>query len=160
MKKASVSIESLASEAGAVGSVGLTKDSGYQAGARRTFEIGAAKAWSLLVSARCNELLTGRKAALEGEGPLSSWEGPPVAYQMTTYAPGSHLRMKWRESGWTSDSTFQARVIPAPRGKTTIAFHQERLVDSGARAAMLERWDRIFGGIAEMIDAKRKGETE
>jgi hypothetical protein len=90
--------------------VGLTKDSGFQAGARRTYDIAVAEAWALMVSAEGNELLTGRRAALAPDETLSSWGGPPIAYEQTTYAPGSHLRMKWRESGRSSGSTLQLRV--------------------------------------------------
>ena len=72
------------------------------AGVRRTYDIGVAEAWALMVSAEGNELLTGRRTALSPEGTLSSWGGPPIAYRLTTYAPGSHFRMRWRESGLPS----------------------------------------------------------
>jgi hypothetical protein len=149
----------IAIESPAAGSdpVGLTAGAGWEMGSRRTYGIGAEEAWALVVSPRFNELLTGRKAAIEGDGPLSSWAGPPVAYEVTTFAPGSHFRMKWREAGWSADSILQVRVIPAPRGRTAIAFHQERLADSRARESMLRRWEGMLGEIEGMIQATGEG---
>jgi hypothetical protein len=132
--------------------VGLTKDSGYQVGSRRTYDIDQVRAWSALLSARGNELLTGRKVALELEGPGASWTGGPVAYEMASLSPGSHFRMKWRLPGWEKPSILQVRVLRASEGRTTIAFHQERLEDPSARADMLARWESVHARLGELFD--------
>ncbi|MDP3178130.1 MAG: hypothetical protein Q8M76_09520 [Spirochaetaceae bacterium] len=146
-----------AAEKGAQGSTtGLTKDAGFQAGARRSYDLSLTQAWSLIVSSRGNELLTGRKAPLEGDGPGAAWEGPPVAYEVMTFVPESHFRMRWRLAEWPAPSIFQVRVLPAANGRTTIAFHQERLADAEDREAMLRRWEGIHDSIAAIV-AQGKG---
>jgi hypothetical protein len=128
------------------------------AGVRRTYDIGVAEAWALIISAEGNELLTGRRAALAPDRTLSAWEGPPIAYELTTFAPGSHFRMSWRKSGRPSDTTLQLRVIAAPRGRATIAIHQEKLADARERERMPAHWEHVHQKIAELIAARRGGE--
>jgi len=146
-----------AADKGAQGSpAGLTKGAGFEAGSRRTYGLSPTEAWSLIVSSRGNELLTGRRAPLEGDGPGAVWEGPPVAYEVTTFVPASHFRMKWRLAEWPAPSILQVRVLPAAKGRTTIAFHQERLADAEAREAMLRRWEGIHERFAAIV-AEGKG---
>jgi hypothetical protein len=138
---------------GGVRRVGSTSDGGFQAGSRRTYEVDPEEAWSFLVSPRGNELITGRETALGPDGPEASWAGQPIAYEVTTFSPGSHFRMKWRPAAWESPSTLQLRVIRAARGGTTIAFHQEGLADSAAREEMLSRWEAVHAELARAFSA-------
>ena len=113
-------------------SVGLTRDTGWQIGARRTFDIGLEDAWDWLTSR---------------EG-VSSWLGEPEnlifeigqEYSLTdgghgeirVFKPNSHLRMTYQPGAWPRASTIQLRVL-ARKGRTTIAFHEEHLPDAKAR---------------------------
>jgi hypothetical protein len=137
--------------------VGQTESAGFQAGARRTYDLSPAEAWELLVSARGAELLVGRAVPLEPAGRGGAWEGEPVAYAITTFSPGSHLRMRWSLPGWTSHSILQLRILPASGGRATVSIHQERLAGPAEREAMLERWEAFHSRLGSLAD--RTGEA-
>jgi uncharacterized protein YndB with AHSA1/START domain len=62
--------------------------------------------------------------------------------------PYSHIRLTWKKPGWENRSTVQVRVIDKGE-KSTVAFHQEKLLDSDQRAEMKEHWS---SRMQELID--------
>ncbi len=113
--------------------VGLTKDVGFQVGARRTLPVPLERAWSYLLSAE------GQRLWLEAQTPLR-WESAEpyrledgTTGEVRVFRDGSHLRMTWHPPGWPRASTIQVRVI-AKDDRSVVAFHQEHLPDAGARA--------------------------
>lgn len=111
---------------------GLTRDSGWEIGVRRTLPAPAEQLWTLLVS------VTGLRCWL-GELPDLAI-APKVTYQLadgtsgafTVVKPGSHLRLTWRPAGWPRPSLIQVRVLPQGE-RAVVAFHQEQLPDEVAR---------------------------
>lgn len=126
-----------------INKIGLTKDSGYQAGARKTFSVSIEEAWDFLVSRRGVNLWLGtinpdeikiRETFETAEAARGKW---------TVFAPYSHLRMKWQPAGWQHNSTLQVRVIQSNE-KTTISFHQEHLLNCEQREEMKAHWQQVL----------------
>ena len=107
--------------------VGLTKDAGYQIGARKTMPISLEDAWQRVISPRGLALWLGAGADLtfaKGET-CRLVDGTRVIVRV--FKPLSHLRFSWQPPGWERTSVIQVRVIPTGEEKTVIAFHQEHL---------------------------------
>ena len=54
-----------------------------------------------------------------------------------------HIRLNWKKKNWENMSTIQIRVI-GNQEKTTIAIHQEKLLNSEQRTEMKEYWTKIM----------------
>lgn len=112
--------------------VGLTRDTGYQIGVRRTLPIPLEAAWETVISPAGLAVWLG-----EPDSPLRKGAQYRLADgtqgEVRVFKPGSHIRLTWQPEGWTRASTIQVRVIPTSGDRTVIAFHQEHLPDSAAR---------------------------
>ena len=108
--------------------VGLTKDTGWQIGVRRTLPIPHTDAWKLITSA------TGIETWLGSASGVSLTRGATYELpngdtgEVRVFHPNSHLRITWlpKGRGWPRPSTLQIRVVPKG-DKTTLVFHQEHL---------------------------------
>lgn len=111
---------------------GLTKDAGWQIGARRTLPIEHQEAWQLLISAEGLGLWLGKAAEFElaAGSPYQLEDG--TRGEMRVVKPGSHLRLTWQPAGWDRASTLQVRTI-AKGDRTVIVFHQEHLPSEASR---------------------------
>lgn len=127
--------------------VGLTAASGWELGLRRTLAIEPKRAWAFLASPEGTELILGKAVDLDPDGPGRANQEGSIAWELTTFSPGSHFRMKWKREAWTGSSILQVRIIPAATG-TTIAIHQEGLPDGQAREAMLAHWNGVMDSLA------------
>lgn len=127
--------------------VGLTRDTGWQVGVRRTLPMMLDEAWARVTSP------AGLRLWL-GEG-LEQALAPRLAYRLadgtvgavTVFVPQSHLRLTWQPPGWARPSIIQVRTVPA-RGGVAIAFHQEHLPDAEAREARRARFSAAIDGLA------------
>jgi hypothetical protein len=128
--------------------IGSTKGAGFEAGSRRTYDLAPEAAWALLVSPWGGALLTGRAVAI---GPGANWSEGPIEFEVTTFSPPSHFRMKWRLPGWAEHSILQVRVLRAAGGRATVAIHQERLSGPEARREMLARWEAFHADLSESM---------
>lgn len=133
--------------------VGLTASSGWELGLRRTLPVSPDRAWNVLTSPVGTRLILGKGVDLDPDTPGRANEEGPIAWELTTFHPGSHLRMKWRKAGWAKASTLQIRIIPAATG-ATIAFHQEALADKAAREELLTHWGQVMDCLAEALGTK------
>lgn len=104
----------------------MTKDVGWEVGARRTFPIQLEAAWRLITSAEgLNTWLGAPTGQVHEKGGL--FELPDgTTGEIRVFKPKSHLRLTWYPPGWPRASTIQVRVVPNGE-KTVIAFHQEHL---------------------------------
>jgi uncharacterized protein YndB with AHSA1/START domain len=132
--------------------VGLTKDTGYQIGARRTLQVGLDEAWRLVTSPEGMGVWLGEAEALDFTPGAAYRLADGAAGEIRVFKPGSHLRLTWQPSGWPRASTIQVRVIPS-RGKTVIAFHQEHLPDGQAREARRAHFSAALDALERMVDA-------
>ena len=108
---------------------GLTKDSGWQLGLRRTVPVARDVAWRALLAE------VGVEASQPGEEFVTA---TGIRGQVRSYRHEELIRMTWQPPG-EPESTLQLRVTPAATG-TTVGFHQDRLHSAADRAKMLEYW--------------------
>ncbi len=67
------------------------------------------------------------------------------------FNPNSHVRMSWKSKSWANTSTLQIRIIKLEE-KTTIAIHQEKLLNLGQRDEMKKYWTEIMGNLINSIN--------
>ena len=132
--------------------VGLTRDSGYQIGVRRTLPIRADHAWALLTSPEGARVWLGTSAELhfaEGE----RFQLPDGASgEIRVFSPNSHLRMTWQPPGWERASLLQLRVIPKG-DHSVVAFHQEHLPGGEAREDRRRYYLDVLRALERLIEA-------
>jgi uncharacterized protein YndB with AHSA1/START domain len=112
--------------------VGLTKDAGYQVGARRTIEADHARVWDFVFSTEGLKLWLGPTRGFPFEVGRSYELNDGAVGDVRVFKSGSHARLTWQPGDYPRPSTIQVRILDKGR-KTTIAFHQEHLPSSAAR---------------------------
>lgn len=118
--------------------IGLTKDSGWQFGIRKTFPFNLEHVWKLFFSE------TGLKYWSDG-----------VDQNFSTFKEYSHLRTKWKHAGFKENVNLQIRFIPSPtHDKTTISIHVDQLKDEGQREETKKYWSELIGNISELLQPK------
>lgn len=129
--------------------VGLTKDAGYQIGVRRTFAASREGLWEFLLSPEGMGLWLGGRAELEPKKGSRYTADNGTSGEVRAAKLHEQLRLTWQPEGWSQSSTLQLRLLPAANGRTTVSFHQERLVDSAVREQMKERWEKALQELAQ-----------
>jgi uncharacterized protein YndB with AHSA1/START domain len=130
--------------------VGQTKDAGFQIGVRKTFAVPAETVWNFLFSEAGLSTWLG-KMSLENfqlGKPYKTEE--EIEGKLSVFKPNSHIRLTWKPKDWTNTSALQIRVIPF-REKTTISFHQDKLIDGQQRDEMKKYWDKVIVKIENEI---------
>ena len=131
--------------------VGLTRDAGYEMGARQTFGISPEATWDFVMSPEGVKLWLGAltQGSFEPDVPFETEDG--VSGMLRVLQPYSHVRLAWKKPGWSGFSTLQVRVLPTAGGRSTIAFHQEKLASSAEREEMLSRWKGVLHALGQRI---------
>jgi len=134
--------------------IGKTKDVGFQFGIRKTFSVSTERVWDFLFSKNGVNIWLGKlKSELEIKKEYETENGTKGLVRV--FKPNSHIRLNWKPKNWGNMSTIQIRVI-GNQEKTTIAIHQEKLLNSEQRAEMKEYWNEIMNEITdEMNKASR-----
>ena len=130
--------------------VGQTKDAGFQIGVRKTFAVPVETVWNFLFSEKGLSIWLGKISVenFELDKPYKTKEG--IEGRVNVLKPYSHIRLTWKPKQWTNTSALQIRVIPS-KGKTTISFHQDKLLDSKQRDEMKKYWDGVIEKIKNEI---------
>ena len=122
--------------------VGKTKDVGFQFGIRKTIPVSTEKVWDFLFSENGLNIWLGKlnselklKKEFETESGITGF--------VRIFNPNSHIRLNWKPKTWENISTVQIRVI-GNENKTTIAIHQEKLLNSEQRNEMKKYWTEIM----------------
>ena len=130
--------------------LGQTKDAGFQFGIRRTLPISAEEAWNFLFSDSGLKIWLGKlKNELEIQKEYETENG--ITGLVRVYNPYSNIRLSWKQKKWKNISTVQIRVI-AKQETTTIAIHQEKLLDAVQRSEMKQYWTKIIKKIEAEIE--------
>ena len=125
---------------------GKTKDVGFQFGIRKTYSISLESAWDVLFSKKGINIWLGElNAELKIKEKFKTKNG--IEGFVRVLKPYSHIRLNWKMGHWTNLSTVQIRVI-GTNGKTTVSFHQEKLLNSDQRNEMKEYWNEIIDRIS------------
>jgi hypothetical protein len=132
--------------------VGQTKGSGFQVGVNKTFPLALSVLWDKLVSGPGVAYILGedfgKTHGQQLQADSAGITGGGITYQVTTFVPYSHLRMRWQFPGWDRYSILQVRVTKKSEEKTILTFHQEKLQDAAAREKMKEYWKTRIAKIA------------
>ncbi len=134
--------------------IGKTKDVGFQFGIRKTIPVSTEKVWDFLFSENGLKIWLGKlNTELELKKEFETENG--ISGLVRVFKPNSHIRLNWNPKTWENISTVQIRVI-GNENKTTIAIHQEKLLNSEQRNEMKEYWTQIIGKLTtEMNKASR-----
>jgi uncharacterized protein YndB with AHSA1/START domain len=132
--------------------VGQTADGAFQVGVRRTLPMAHDDAWRLVTSAQGVRAWLGETSGFAWEKGAAYATPGGAAGQVRVFKPGSHLRMTWRPPGWARPSTIQVRVLPAG-GRTTIAFHQERLPGAAEREERRRHFEAALDALQRQAGA-------
>ncbi|WP_438446539.1 SRPBCC family protein [Gorillibacterium sp. sgz5001074] len=132
--------------------VGLTADSGFQVGVRRTLHASPEAIWDYLLSPEGMRLwLGGVAAGLEPVKGTRYTADDGTMGEVRAVKLQEQLRLTWKPPGWEQASTLQIRLLPAAAGRTTVSFHQEKLADADVRERMKERWEQVLSTLASRL---------
>ncbi len=128
--------------------VGQTKDTGFQFGIRKTFPVSLDRARQFLFSDDGLKIWLGNliSGSIEEKKQFKTADG--TEGMVRVLKPLSHIRLTWKKKEWDNFSTLQIRVI-GTKGKTTISFHQEKLLNSQQRIEVRFYWQKVMAKIAE-----------
>jgi uncharacterized protein YndB with AHSA1/START domain len=126
--------------------VGLTKNSGFEFGLRKTFPIPLPAVWQFLMSPKGINIWLGESPdfVLEKGSPYHTRDG--ITGKVTVLNTNVNIRLTWQMVGWSKPSIIQVRVI-ASGENTTVSFHQESLPDAQTREIMRVRWKQVTAEI-------------
>jgi hypothetical protein len=132
--------------------IGLTKDTGWQIGLRRTLDVDSQWLWNFLWTTKGVHYWLG-----PGE-PFAFSEGE--AYELDdgtigvlkVLKPNSHWRITRYpiDPAYDRPSTMQVRVIPKDN-KTILAFHEEHLPTEGQRRARKAHYLKVVDQLLQEI---------
>lgn len=131
--------------------VGLTKNVGFQAGARRTFAIMHKTAWQIINSAAALKIWLGELDSLDNGEKYQLADG--TTGEVRVFKADSHLRLTWRPKSWAKASTIQVRVI-TNGAKSVISFHQENLPNAEARKKRLAFFNNALDELENLISSQ------
>jgi len=128
--------------------VGLTKDAGWQIGARRTMDVPPERLWNFILSPEGLREWLGEVDAFIWieKAPYNLPDG--THGEVRIYKPHSHVRLTWHPPAYPRASTIQVRVIPKG-DRSVLVFHQENLPDQLAR----ENRRAFFQKVLDMIES-------
>jgi len=130
--------------------VGKTKDVGFQFGIRKTIPVSTEKVWDFLFSEDGLKIwLENLKSELELKKEFETENG--ITGLLRVFKSNSHIRLNWKSTTWKNMSTVQIRVI-GDENKTTIAIHQEKLLNSEQRNEMKEYWTKTIEKLKNKIE--------
>ena len=129
--------------------IGKTKDVGFQFGIRKTISVSTEKVWDFLFSKNGLKIWLGTlKGDLELKKEFKTKNG--ITGFVRVFKPNSHIRLNWKPKTWENISTVQIRVIENNE-KTTIAIHQEKLLNNEQRNEMKYYWTKVLNKLTTEI---------
>jgi len=129
--------------------IGKTKDVGFQFGIRKTISVSTEKVWDFLFSKNGLKIWLGTlKDDLELKKEFKTKNG--ITGFVRVFKPNSHIRLNWKPKTWGNISTVQIRVI-GNNEKTTIAIHQEKLLNNEQRNEMKYYWTKVINKLTTEI---------
>lgn len=130
--------------------VGLTKDTGYEFGIRKTIAITNNQAWKFLTSLEGIHLWLGEVSDFHLNKGYSYQTADGITGEVRIVNPEVNIRLTWQPADWSKSSTVQIRIIPAGE-KTTISFHQENLPNAESRERMRQHWTGVIKAIEKQL---------
>lgn len=129
--------------------VGLTKDAGFQIGVRKTIDYSFDKVWNFFFSDEGVKIWLGNLVTEVGiKKHYKTEEG--IEGQINLFKLHSHIRLTWKRKDWENFSMLQIRIIRA-KDKTTISFHQDKLLDEQQREEVKTYWEEKINRIEKLL---------
>lgn len=128
-------------------STGLTKDAGWEMGARQTIAAPVPAVWSYLMGEGLAVWL-GDIDSLPADRGAAYETRDGVRGTIRSYTENHRVRLSWWPEDWPHDTILQVTAKDAAGG-TTVGFHHERLADREERKLMLGHWKNVLGAISE-----------
>lgn len=132
------------------GTVGKTKDAGWQIGVSKTLPYPVGAVWSQIVGTPA--LWLGAGSAIprdKGE----QWQADDgTAGELRSRRECDRVRLTWRPPTWSHDTTVQVAVQATATG-TVLRFHQERLAGPGERRRQRSHWQAALARIEGALQA-------
>ncbi|MET1259414.1 SRPBCC domain-containing protein [Flagellimonas sp. DF-77] len=132
------------------GEVGLTKESGWQMGVRKTIYADFDSVWEFLFSDKGLQLWLGPVKAVDLEVGASYNLASGVMFKITVFKPLSHIRMQWKKEEWENTSRLQLRIMRSGKN-TVVSFAQELLVNKVQREEMIWHWKKVTAALSVTI---------
>lgn len=129
--------------------VGKTKTQGWEIGVRRTFPIGIAEAWTLLMTQPGLGYWLGHGVEPDFHKGQTYQTDEGTTGEIRSFNPGSLIRLTWKPRQWDFVSTLQIRVLPAKTG-TTISFHHEKMENGDQREQMRAHWSDVMDKLGQL----------
>ncbi len=123
--------------------VGQTRDAGFQIGVRKTVAVPVETAWNFLFSEKGLSTWLGKIGVENFELGKPYQTEEEIEGRVNVFKANSHIRLTWKPKHWTNTSALQIRVIPS-KEKTTVSFHQDKLMDSKQRDEMKKYWEEVI----------------
>ena len=131
--------------------VGLTEDSGWQVGVRKTLPIAPEKAWDFLLSKEYLRIWLGAIPPVPLQVGTSFQLEDNTTLEITVLNPGSHVRLSFHAPGYEWPSIIQVRTIPSGEN-TVFSFHQERLPDWESRQERKYYFQQVLDDFESMLN--------
>lgn len=131
---------------------GATAPGWFEVGVNKTIAISAQAAWKYLVDYKgFTWLLGGEITSKEDSRDSWSLSDSNDSYQLTTFVPNSHIRLRWQKKGWDTYSILQIRVTTKGASKCTLTIHQEKLAGATEREEMRGYWKEKLEKLIEQM---------
>lgn len=130
--------------------VGQTRTAGYQIGVRKTFDLTPNEAWDLIFSQEASQIWLGNNTIENFEEGVDFATHEGTTGEIRVIKPNHHIRLSWKPKPWEKPSTLQIGVYPTTSGKTTIAFHHEKLKDEKVREQMRKHWKDVLAQLEKL----------
>jgi uncharacterized protein YndB with AHSA1/START domain len=129
--------------------LGQTASAGFEIGVQKTLPITVEKAWELLTGRTGRRIWLGDvdEIKLERGEERKTREGSRI--EIRSISRGKRIRMTWQPAHWSSPSTLQVSFVPKGK-KTSVRFHQEKLVDVKQREEMRRHWQDVLSELEEL----------
>jgi|GEM_PF-3640264 len=136
--------------------LGEASGAGFEFGISRTMPASPEEAWAFLTTGPGLEAWAGVGVEVElKKGASQQMHGKRIEVRGLT--PGVRLRLAKTAPG-IPQRTFQMSVTPAPDGRCSVRFHEERLPGVAARRKAERKWNEIMDEIGVMLGG-RSGAT-
>jgi uncharacterized protein YndB with AHSA1/START domain len=132
---------------------GHTQDAGWQIGVSKTVDHPLEIVWEFLTSAAGTELWLGHGVTVLDERGHEYRTDDGTVGETRTFRREDRIRLTWQPADWDHDSTLQVTVSPSGHQKTTIRFHQDRLLDAREREQQRDHWRAVMRSVVAALDA-------
>ncbi len=131
--------------------VGRTKDAGWEIGVSRTVARPIKQVWEFLTSTTGLALWLGQGVRRLDEPGTAYATDAGTEGEVRSLRPQDRVRLTWRPQDWDHDSTVQVAVSASAADRTTIRFHQERLVDAAQRERQRAHWQAVLDEVVAAL---------